>query len=622
MRKNLLLTILATIFIFVCNGQQFPVSNQYILNSCDLSPALAGKEKNIEGYIGYRDQFVGITGAPLSQFLSVNLPFFNKSGIEFSVVNERADIIKNFYANIAYAYHIKLTKIQNMGFAISGGIHENRLNLNYINVENMADASIMARDIDHKVDLMAGFGFYYQIKNFQFTFYSPSLFESSKIYNDGKDNIDYTLTHQYNASLSYVIKPNKNYDITPIIVLRKENEVPVSYEANAMFRYMNKYWIGATYRKGNIYGASAGMQLTKLFSFNYTYEIPAGGIMNYTSGSHELCLKIKIDRSKELGTKKAREKLMIKIDSLAKKQERYENEIATYKEKLKNDSLALKKSYENEIALINERLKNDSISKIKNRDSLNIQKQQKTELLNELEKQKIIIAQLSSDTSGNKLKSQKNKEQIKQYTQNMTLKSHEDSVLANKNDYLIDTSSKFNKKVISKTGETTSKQTEKTELAKSEASTKDIENKVDLSKFTTKKSEPKQGLSKDILEMDFNTYKELSTKLKDIDQQLEWLKANDVSFIYNRSKNIKNFKGIKREYFIVAGSFKESDNAKDFVEILKGKGINSEIEFNPETKWYHVYAYKYPDIFTAIKKLYEVREDERYNKQVWLYINY
>ena len=126
---------------------------------------------------------------------------------------------------------------------------------------------------------------------------------------------------------------------------------------------------------------------------------------------------------------------------------------------------------------------------------------------------------------------------------------------------------------------------------------KTIENKSDLSK----QSDPRPVLS------------------KDRDQQLEWLKANDIYHIYDKTIKIKNNRKINIGYFIVTGSFRNLSNATKFSEKLKGKGIKSEIEFNPKQKIYHVYTYKSHDLFTAVKKLYESWKDKRYNERVFLY---
>ncbi|MDP4267743.1 MAG: hypothetical protein Q8880_09975, partial [Bacteroidota bacterium] len=151
-----------------------------------------------------------------------------------------------------------------------------------------------------------------------------------------------------------------------------------------------------------------------------------------------------------------------------------------------------------------------------------------------------------------------------------------------------------------------------------------LNNEIAVNKAEEAKSPEVKSVNKnksDLSENISNTKpnnKEFNGKFKSIDKQLKWLKENKISYIYNNSGNNKD---LKTEYFIVAGSFKKSSNAEGFVEILKGKGMKSEIVFNTELKLYHVYTFKYTDMFTAIKKLHEAQNDEKYNKQALLFIN-
>src|SRR5213080_1053752 len=59
-------------------GQQKPYYTQYILNNYILNPALTGIENYTDLKISYRNQWAGITGAPVTTYLSVHGPIGKK----------------------------------------------------------------------------------------------------------------------------------------------------------------------------------------------------------------------------------------------------------------------------------------------------------------------------------------------------------------------------------------------------------------------------------------------------------------------------------------------------------------------------------------------------------------
>src|SRR6185295_3501783 len=78
MKKTLL-----TIGLFVCIAgtviaQQRPHYTQYILNNYILNPALSGIENYIDVKTSYRDQWVGLNGAPKTFYLTIHGPIGKK----------------------------------------------------------------------------------------------------------------------------------------------------------------------------------------------------------------------------------------------------------------------------------------------------------------------------------------------------------------------------------------------------------------------------------------------------------------------------------------------------------------------------------------------------------------
>jgi len=74
-------------------GQMIPVTNHYVLNPLTINPAFAGSRGVMNIAAFYRNQWVGITGAPTTMSLAMDAPFMeDKLGLGLVIINDRIDI--------------------------------------------------------------------------------------------------------------------------------------------------------------------------------------------------------------------------------------------------------------------------------------------------------------------------------------------------------------------------------------------------------------------------------------------------------------------------------------------------------------------------------------------------
>src|SRR5882757_2182802 len=71
--------LLLTIFIFIMamqlvRAQQKPQYTQYVLNNLLINPAVTGIENYIDVKTGYRSQWTGLQGAPVTNYITINAP--------------------------------------------------------------------------------------------------------------------------------------------------------------------------------------------------------------------------------------------------------------------------------------------------------------------------------------------------------------------------------------------------------------------------------------------------------------------------------------------------------------------------------------------------------------------
>ncbi len=154
MKKNLLLLVLLSFCIQTAFSQQRPQYTQYVFNNYLLNPAVTGIENYTDAKLGYRSQWTGLQGAPVTSYFSINAPIGDNfvqgdatafpasggenpssrlftqyyraaephHGIGFMIVSDKAGPITQTNIDATYAYHLGITDQLNLAVGVSAGV--------------------------------------------------------------------------------------------------------------------------------------------------------------------------------------------------------------------------------------------------------------------------------------------------------------------------------------------------------------------------------------------------------------------------------------------------------------------------------------------------------------------
>src|SRR6187399_2281757 len=104
------------------HAQYEPQFTQYLNNELFINPAYAGSRGFAAASMLYRDQWVGIEGAPRTATFGFHSPFMHdKIGLGLSVMNDRIGVSNQTSAFFSYAYHLTATENSKLSFGLSGG---------------------------------------------------------------------------------------------------------------------------------------------------------------------------------------------------------------------------------------------------------------------------------------------------------------------------------------------------------------------------------------------------------------------------------------------------------------------------------------------------------------------
>jgi len=332
MKKQGIFLILFLGTSLVLSGQSLPLHNQYLINKYSLSPAYAGSGDLLNIFAGYRNQWAGIKGAPITRMMSITSPLWPNVGVGGEIISDQAGYFSRLYASLSYAYHIKLADEHTLSFALAAKVFEHSIDLTNSIIDNPLDPVLQNRITQNETVMNAGFSALYRFSGLNVGFNAPFLFNNKSRVNLENNVDEYLIKRHFLAHASFDIKLGDNFGIEPFGILRFSNNAPLNFEFASLFKYKNQYWIGLTYRREGSLGLSGGLNLNNQMVLNYTYEMLGTNKMTgYSNGTHEISLGVYIGK----GIKKLKKDvidLTEKSDSLAQVAKSTQEDVKKVKE--------------------------------------------------------------------------------------------------------------------------------------------------------------------------------------------------------------------------------------------------------------------------------------------------
>jgi type IX secretion system PorP/SprF family membrane protein len=285
-----------------------------------LNPAVAGIENYTDVKAGYRSQWTGLQGAPVTSYLTVDFPLGDKfiqgdangmpaddgdpasrsylanymasephHGLGFNIISDVAGPINTTNVDVNYAYHLGLTDKINLALGVAAGVNHISLNTSLITLENPNDPAITnGNNSQWTPDLSAGVWMY-----------SSTFFAGASVQQLLPGNLYFSSTHAVNQSKTvpqYFVTGGvklfitEDISILPSVLIKEINPVPLTYDINAKLNFKDKFWIGGSYRHGDSFGALAGFNISSFLNVGYSYDITTSALNTVSNGTHEIVL--------------------------------------------------------------------------------------------------------------------------------------------------------------------------------------------------------------------------------------------------------------------------------------------------------------------------------------------
>jgi len=275
---------------------------QYMFNETFINPAYVGSHESVSATLLYRNQWVGIEGAPKTQTFSIHAPLKNRHvGIGISAMNEEIGISHQLSVNAYFAYRI-LYPHSALSFGLGGGFSNQEERFSDVRTIVQGDQQFMT-DVNKKFMPNSSFGIYYYNKHFYAGISIPRLMENKIIISSAnsvvENKVNYKLWH-YNLASGYVFDLKEDLKFKPSIFIKVVQNAPVEIDVNANFIIHDLLWLGAGYRSGDAVAALFGLQLRKNILLGYSYDYTLTPLKTYNSGTHEISLRYNFGYNKKL----------------------------------------------------------------------------------------------------------------------------------------------------------------------------------------------------------------------------------------------------------------------------------------------------------------------------------
>ena len=287
---------LFTIAVFLLMGVEFAWAQQepmYSQNNFDrllTNPAYAGSSNWIVSSLKYRNQFVGIQGAPVTQTFTFHGPIQSKyMGYGLKLVNDKIGTTKQTNITAIYSYHLGLAGGR-LSFGLEGGIFNQSTDFAGLVKKDQIDNALPSGNLSVlKPD--ASFGIQYQAKDFYGGFAVSHLFTKSINYSEIERAVTARLFRHYFLTGGYIYDINSNFSIQPNFLLKITSSAPMQLDFYTNFMMYEKFILGAGYRTGDALSFIAKYHITDELRISYSYDYTLSKLASYSSGAHEIMIR-------------------------------------------------------------------------------------------------------------------------------------------------------------------------------------------------------------------------------------------------------------------------------------------------------------------------------------------
>lgn len=274
-------------------AQQESQFTQYMYNTVSINPAYAGNRGSLSLLGLYRNQWVGLEGAPETMNFTVHSPIGVRGvGLGMGFTSDKIGPSSESIVSADFSYTIEFSEKTQLSFGIKGGISLIDINPNRLLIYDPNDYDL---EFNNSSSPIIGVGFFLHSEDWYLGVSSPNLLET-EYYDDIQVSTASEKSHLYFTG-GYIFTMSPIIKLKPALMIKAVTGAPLAVDVSANMLFYERLTLGLAYRVDAAVSALAGFQLNDNIMIGYAYDYDTTELGNYNNGSHEIFLRF------ELGTR-------------------------------------------------------------------------------------------------------------------------------------------------------------------------------------------------------------------------------------------------------------------------------------------------------------------------------
>lgn len=299
--KILFTILLATAFAAAGISQQSIQYSLYMLNKYAYNPAYAGMDNSLSITGVYRNQWVGLDGAPETRGINAHMPlYFAGGGIGFGVEGETIGSWRQTIATVTYDYQMEMGNSGVLSLGLSAGFLQRELDGSLVRTPGGvydADGNV----IDHEDQLLSSavqngsaptvhVGAFYQGEKLEVGISATNLIEKEVSLSE----ISFKPERSFHLFLGYRLDLSQKLTVNPSMLVKSSVE-QTQADLSVLIRYDENIFLGGSFRgyDSNSRDAVAiigGFKLSESITLGYAYDLTLSNLKTVNNGTHEIVL--------------------------------------------------------------------------------------------------------------------------------------------------------------------------------------------------------------------------------------------------------------------------------------------------------------------------------------------
>lgn len=279
-------------------AQQDAQYTNYMYNTMNVNPAYTGTRGVLSVFGLHRTQWVGISGAPVTNTFAVSTPIERTNlGVGLSFVNDRLGATTENIISGDVSYTIKTSPNWKLSFGLKLTANLFDFDRNKLNPENEGDVTL---ESFNKFSPNIGAGVYFHSDKSYLGFSVPNLLENKYDYNDNSlQGSVYKERLNLYLIAGHVFDLNDNLQFKPAGLFKAVKGAPLQFDLSGNFLINEKLTLGLAWRWSAAVSALAGFQINPSWFIGYGYDLETTNLRRYNSGSHEIFLRYELFRKSQ-----------------------------------------------------------------------------------------------------------------------------------------------------------------------------------------------------------------------------------------------------------------------------------------------------------------------------------